>query len=260
VKFEIRPEQIASLNRELKQRAALVGKTIKEVTREEGRPLVRDLVNATAPRQPGIKHTTATAPQADRKLGLNAIENDINRMFRALNTIEAIYNPQTQRFGKEVRRLLRLKAYKELGDILFETKILPFRPKIIDEATEELHRKWRVPSTGKVSAAIKNPWLVVKAPSIKRLIRKLQKRVGYGKSGWSKSLLGMGMGVPAWIDKGGPGDYKPEAGPHRYAITFSNRVSYMQRRAPRILSEALRRRTESLANRSKAILEKRLRG
>lgn len=257
-KFTIPPGAIAELNRELMRRADHIGKGVKQVILEESKPLLRDLVNLTPPRAVGMvptKHSTI-APQAQRKQGMAAIESDINRMFRPLKSIEAIYNPKTRRFADVVQDALDYDNWDDISDLLYEAEILPFKPKILLEATEEFHNKWRVPSTGKLSKRIKNPWLIVNEKSIDDLKRTLKARVGYGKSGWTKALNGLGMGVPGWINKGGPGTHRPEQSKAGvFVLTMGNRVSYMQGRADRIVFEAVNERTRKLFERTEYMLK-----
>lgn len=257
--FQIPNESLAELNREMVRRANVIKKSVRHVILEESKPLLKDLVNLTPPRAVGsvpTKHA-GIAPQSQRKQGIQAIENDINRMFQPLKSIEAIYNPQNRRFADVVQDSLDYDNWDEIEDLLYETEILTFKPKIILEATEAHHKRWRVPSTGKVSKRIKNPWLVVNEKSIDDLKKTLKSRVGYGKSGWTKALNGLGMGIPAWIAKGGPGTYAPnESRAGVFVLTMGNRVSYLQKRANRIVFEAISARIQKLKSRTEFLLNR----
>jgi hypothetical protein len=255
-KFEISASEIAALNRELARRSGVIGKGMQEVIEAEAKPLARDLVNLTTQSSRGSAGLRSVAPQSDRKRGERAIDSDINRMFLPLKKIEAVYNPKTRRFADVVQTMLESNDYEGIADLLESTGILDFHPKIILSAESALHRKFRVKSTGKVSKAIRNPWLVVNEKSIDELKKKLKANVGFAKSGWRASLRGVSLAVPRWIDKSGPGEFKADNGKDKYSITMGNSVDYMQKKAGKIVSRAIQARTESLRKRTEHLLSK----
>lgn len=255
-KFEIPASEIAELNRELSRRAGVIGKGIKEVIQAEAKPMLHDLVRLTTQSTHASVEGRSIAPKADQKRGEKAVEGDINKLFKPLKSIEAIYNPRSRRFADVVQTMLEEKDYDGIADLLESTGILDYHAKIILDADPAIHRRWRVKSTGKVSKQIKNPWLVVNERSIDGLKKGLKKGVGYAKSGWGKSLGALGMSIPAWINKGGPGDYSPKSEADKHSITMSNRVGYMQKNAARIVSRAIQLRTESLRKRTEHLLSK----
>lgn len=256
MKISIPRDQIQQLNRELARRAGVIGTGLKQVVEAESKPLARDLVNLTTQSSRAAANTKTLAPQSDRKRGERAVESDIDRMFLPLKKIEAIYNPKTRRFADVVHTMLDAGDYAGISDLLESTGILDFHAKIILNADPALHRKFRVASTGKVSKAVRNPWLVVNEKSIADLKKKLKGNVGYAKSGWRASLHGVRMAVPRWIDKGGPGEFKSDGGGSRHSITMGNSVPYMQKNADRITSRAIQARTSSLMKRTEHLLDK----
>ncbi len=218
--------------------AEIQRKSNKQLVDQQSRLLVRDMVNFTPP----MKGKKAEGEKSinnptDKQQGEIAVERDLRRMFQPLDSIQAVQKSVALRLNNAFERYYNARDWDSLSKILNESGILPFRPKIIQEPTKELHNKFR-DKRGRVSKKVANPWLVVNARSLETFIKAKKKLVGLAKSGWVKSLRGLKIGVPAWINKGGKGSFSQAGTRDTFSITMANAVGYVSKYHEKIVKRA----------------------
>lgn len=261
--FNLSTDELSRFNRDLIAFTAALDKDIETEVHVQGRLTLRDAINYTPPMQAGHGNTFQTvAPTTQRRQGEKAIENDLNRLYQALNSLDIIASPQSTKLAQQIRRHMRLREWEALGELIKAAGVWPGKgtPKILAEATRDHHKQWRTRSSGKVAGRIKQPFLVASAPSIAKRKREAKKAVGYAKSGWNKAARGLKLPVPNWVARhNGPGIFVREGRKHSFAVTLGNSVPYIQNRADRIRSRAIANRSNAMQRQMDHLATKRTR-
>jgi hypothetical protein len=184
---------------ELEQYARVTGKTLVEAVREQAGYLLVDLLKLTPPCSASFSEPASS----QRKRGLKTIETDIKKQFpsgpevseRAMTLANG-----NRRGAATIRRYVREKQYQKLDTFL--RKITGGKVEMAANgiATEPEHDRNRS-MKGRVSGKRFVAWSPV---NIRDVTREVQKRVGYGKSGWLPCFRQLGVKVPAgygWVQR-----------------------------------------------------------
>ena len=257
--FTIPPAELAKLNAEMLKFAVGVGRDLKEVTQQEGRLLLRDVINLTPPRLPGPNEFRAVAPDAQRKRAALAIKYQIEGAFLAFEGMITRFSPKKSRGGVANYGRVRgyLRDYAQSGRVrAIQTILASFhlRTEVQSKATIEAYKARKNNQPIIVLDALSIPALVT------RLIKEATAKLGKGKSGWNKSARGLGMGskLPKWVaNKAGRGTFTPIEDKNGYSVTMTNSEPHIQKNPDKIVGEAVRRRIKSMQTRLGQTIKKR---
>lgn len=259
VTFSIPPAELAKLNAEMLRFAVGVGKDLEEVTKQEGRLLLRDVINYTPPRVRGNNDFQTVAPRVQRKAAEERITREIESAFLPFVDMITRFSPTKSRGGTTNYSRVRgyLKDYANAGRVrAIQTILAAFHLKteVQSKATLEAYKARKTKA-----------WIIVLDESsigslTKRLIKHAFSKIGKGKSGWNKSAWGLGMGgkVPKWVsDKYGKGTFSEDKGGNGYSVTMTNAEPHIQKNPDEIVGKAIRRRIKSMQTRLAQTIGKR---
>ena len=181
---------------------------------------------------------------AQRRIGKAAVKRDYESAYRAIQSLSIFTDPTNQALGATLARFIKRGQTLSVRELLID---IGFKnPDVALEAIE-LHIRTQRISRGRLK---KKPiqQLILRRPSVNRLLRTLLNRVGQAKAGWP--LEQAGVKAPAWIKRhNSPSIWQDRSNSKdRPSIVFGNRVRYIQRTGGqlRIIKRVLRNRTRQL--------------
>ena len=251
--------ELARFSRAMRIKADKMGENINDVITQQSRLMALDLVNATPPTKAhranlGTGAFRNPAPQMQRKQGLNAVKMDNKRLFQPLRSIDMVRDVLNTPGKNAFKTMVRAGQYDDLAHTIHVMGLLPFKPKIIKDASKEFLNKWR-DKRGRVFRRVKNPFLVVNGSSIKTVLKEQQAKVGLLKSGWVNALKLMGLSVPGWIAKGGKGEASKSRNPFKLSYVFHNQIAYGQKHYDYIVKRVLKHRVESMIKQARGAVK-----
>lgn len=237
--------------------AVITGKKIGDVLRDQARLLTRDLVKGTPPFQ--SRDSSAESFNDQRKVGLNAVERDIRKVFGSIEEIAE----KNMLFGNALLTSLSSRAKngdQNLAQLMVAAGITktPRPAAIIDAPTVALHNQYRQ-SRGRVGRMSSQVYFVKRKGPLLKFIRERKGDVGKGKGGWGISAFRYGFNVPAWIGRHRSGRVEDKA--YQFENPFIrviNTVSYLnqQNQSMRITDYALRDRAVALTDQVRVLMKK----
>jgi hypothetical protein len=255
VRLEIEFDTLA-YRRRVRQFAALTGRRLGEVIREEMRFLVGACINRTPPFS-GRQLSSMGNPGWDgsaKKIGERAVKRDIRRVFRPVTGLdlykenEGFRKAVDERNLKVVRNFLKdslsKKASRRFGGVAFE-------------ADPQYHKEQR-DNRGRVRRGA--PWIaVLDKNSIDTYIKAKQRLVGYARAGWNAAKARFGATgwtlknkfAPGLADDRTHGTEKPHA-------TAANLVPWIQWAEGKlgIVRGAMRQRQKAIEGKIRRIVQK----
>ena len=212
-----------------------------KLLRQQAKLAVLDMVKFTPPFSDATLNEKGHA--GARRVGLEAVARDVQRVFKPLDTIRALDDPP-----RGIAKAIKKKDWKAVEP--FVQNVLENKAaRIFQEADPAMHQRFRNRRGG--ITAKKLSFFVANTGSIKRLIKKKQDHVGKAKDGWSKAASALGLNLPNWITKhGSPGSVKDKSDAKLFQhIDVANLVPYIQAAGAdlRIVSRALQNRARNMA-------------
>ena len=224
-------------------------KMLREINSQVG-VLVKNAVMLTPPTG---SSPMGESPSVQRQSGYDAIEKDIRGKFRPFPL-----KYRDPRVKKWITKNIKAGNYQECSNILNEIGwpndgvIKELTPSILKK---HRNRRGRVIQKGK-------PIMVHSKPSINRMIKKAQQKVGYAKSGWSRAVKKFkAKRIPSWATKlGGKGFARSKVlGTMGWEIVFGNKVYYAGKNHAaklNIMGRALRASRKSILKKIEILLQK----
>lgn len=156
-----------------------------------------------------------------KRAGEKAIKRDVAKVFQPLRSLAFLKNVQ---WAAAVQKMIRRRDIAGLEKFLKEKGV---RNQVIEEATVEIHNQHR----NKRGRAKKSggPYLVLKAPSIKKVEKHQIGHVGKAKAGYVPALRTLGREIPPeWVTRHStPGFVQDRTwNPLKPSIRVSNDVGY----------------------------------
>lgn len=181
-------------------------KSLADIVRKYARICCVELAYRTQPyRKQGWENS--------RVIGTTRVQYDIEKVFRAQQTIERILEKtENDNLRERMQKLFSAGEYKKLGDILYMLGITRDQMEVVPFAKmPPVHKAQRHLSSGRVA---RRPYGFNYAPSLDRYIKAAQKRVGMSKSGWASCARAIGgikgdgaRGIPAWAKRRSHGNH-----------------------------------------------------
>ena len=235
---------MSGLHRQMQRLAYVTHKTTEQVMANQMGLLLRDSVKFTPP--------FGDAPiqesfNVQRTVGRKAVASQITSLFHPLKDSKVF--EQESKLGSALRRLARKRDIVGLEAVLHRAK---FTQEVVDEATADLHERNRG-SWGRVT--VRRPrYLVLNKPSINKLVRSEQAKVGLAKSGWWPAVQRVNgmrttpINIPAWISRQPGSGYlvKIQSG-GQVGFEAANLVPYIQKHVKWIMPKAAANRVRNLA-------------
>lgn len=238
--------------RELRNLYPLSKKSGREFLKQEAKLFVRDVTKLTPAMGGNGDGPTVQSFNDQRRIGRQAVANDINRIFHPANkATQIVDNIRNAKTRNDLRQYMVRGQYDKL-----KTAFRRMNIHFVDTATAEMHRQSRN-SRGRTVGG--KHFLVLEEKSIPKLITLKQKMVGLAKSGWVKAARSLGLQLPKWIsDKAGTGVYLENFSATRDTILVGNTVGFIQSTGARlgIIERALKLRAQSMRHRYEKILNK----
>lgn len=202
---------------DLQRFAAFAKRDTDEVLTDQARLFLRDLAKTTAPmvnfNAPGESYA------AQRRAGLAATKNDIERVFTPLEDLVVIKNAQDPKFAA------RMKGYIQSGRIDYLQTVIPLlepsiRPEDITDSNEKL-RAVHLSQRDKRGRVRRRPhrFFVPKA-LLQSYVKQRQRWVGLLKAGWGVAAARLKVALPQWVSS------QPSSG--RIAMVFGDEASYIR--------------------------------
>lgn len=216
--------------------ADLVGKDTGQVIREKGPALGRYLAEATFPIAGMETSNPDGGSLAARNLGRDAVRRDIGRVYASPAKAYGEMKQQVNANGQPALANAFWRALKK-GDLAYAEQLL--RTSGVRGAGltltkwdgGALHQRKRN-SRGRVGSGSK-PVLVDDPKALKEYGKKIEKRVGFGKSAWINAARQIKPGgrIAAWIaGQAGPGRGVDETRGTEYPkISMTNEVRYIRK-------------------------------
>jgi hypothetical protein len=239
----------AAFNQELNRRLVQWGEAVGVALKQEGKLLVRNCAGFTPP--------TTNAPKVDvanwskqRRAGEAAIQRDIENVFLPVTKIADRFNDK--------KLASRIAKYAEAGEdekIKAVFKDLKIKGQLIKDASPDVHKS----SRGSNGRTLRRTYIVQAERSIKALIGILKRRVGFAKAGWKPAARGLGVTLPAWINRhSAPGAISIRLNTAQPSITIENAVAYAQKhnQTANVIQRALNLSAENLTKRLNATMNR----
>jgi hypothetical protein len=209
---------IAEFSADIERLVRETGRTALDVVLQEGKLLEQDLVKLTPPF--GSAPSTESF-NAQRKVGENAVERDVKRVFHIVD-LDSI---RSDRLRDRLRELVRKQDLAGIKAALKDAKIKV--NDVVREASADIHEKFR-DSRGRVQ---RPKWIWVASDrSLKRYLKAAKAMVGKAKAGWAAGAQALGVRLPNWITRhgSGGGSVQIDRNPQSPQITIRNAVPYIQ--------------------------------
>lgn len=234
--------------------AELQDKTTKEVVLDQGALFCRDAIQLMPP----FGNTPLKeAHGIQRAIGEKAVRRGINRLFRGMDSMWAMRNPEIDKAFKRIaRKKNALEAEVFLREIGFKRVA-----GVVDAPTPELHNKFRN-AKGKVEkgGAQLFTW---KASVVERFRKAKYKLIGLAKAGFVfasvainslRSVKGKAR-IPAWVARhsNAQGAFEDFGSDDSFGIIISNLVPHAQKHDERVKREGWVARTIAAPRQAEAI-------
>jgi len=159
---------------------------MKKYIRAMGKQVAVSLLHRTAPFDIG-KITSAAAAQ---KVGLEAVSNDMDLLWKTHNQIETWFRDD---LGKRMNTYLQNNELEKFNDVML-TMNKPWKAQTVDSRIHHSHRK-----NGRIRKA--SMYYGATPNDAKQYKSKIQARVGWAKSGWGVAAERLGAKLPAIAKK-----------------------------------------------------------
>ena len=231
----------------------------REELRRAGKLLASDIINITPPTAQAGGGTQAQT----RKIGENAVERDIRKIFLERQSVAFAGQGKDKRQGRNIKRLQELwrrGEYELLKAILPKTHWI-HKLEFIDAPRAELHAKFR-DRRGRVSAGFitnshsRTRYVVTDKGALKAYIKKKQAMVGFMRGGWARSLSEFGGSPNAWVARHAhAGSFAEISTQSEVRFSLINRSGTMAgaERDMRILQNAVAHREKMMAKNFEAL-------
>lgn len=249
--------KIERLTERIPKFAALMGKTVAEVMKQQVRLFVKDVVKLTPPfRSWSVRESWSE----QRKAGELAVSNDIQRVFKPLEDLRT-YDSST-RFGQAYTQAVN-ESRSDTLDVLLQrslarggvSKDLADSARSSVQPLNPLHHTQQRNKRGRVR---RNPRVyLVKKREILKYIKEVWKQVGRLKGGWGAAAAKYGVSLPGWITRHASGSVLEKLTTQNPSIMVRNDVPYIaeQNKGDRLVNEAIKRRDEAMARQMEAKLQ-----
>jgi hypothetical protein len=246
-----------ALNKAFQNFVAVERRTAENIIKAETRLLLRDLVKLTPPTVEGENPIRAKLGK-QRRAGLNAVANDIKRLYTPIKKFDLLRRKVR---GKEGKLGRTLRKYVDRGEFAKITDIIHAIPTLnavyagaLKEATKKHHLSWRN-RRGRVYDRKPNTFLVGSEGSIAEVLRSAQAKVGQAKAGWATACEVFKVKIPLWVQNQvhmGGGRFTPGDSPTSESW---NSVNYLQKHGQGIFYRAVAYRIKSLQIRTEKTIE-----
>jgi hypothetical protein len=252
--FRLRTSQFDS---EIRNLIRETQKDAGEVLRQEAKLFVQEAVHLTPPF--GESPSTESY-NAQRKIGLAAVERDIKAAMRAVDDLKFIDKLKKKRLRDRIEKLIHEGNVEGVNAIFKKMKSRYRLATIMQDADPDLHERYR-DRRGRVQNK-RTINIVLRGSSLRRYIREKQKDVGRAKGGWVKAAQGLGVRLPAWITRHSePGEFQDHSRDPNPRIKVGNLVRFIQETGAdlRIVNRALQSRIRNIRTKLERIMNKRRR-
>jgi hypothetical protein len=197
----------AGFTRSLQQYAAVTGKAIGEVVKEQAKLLAKRLQDLTYPK---------TASQGKKRVAI-----DIGKVYLQNSWFENTFGFTKQALGDRVKQLVRSQDVAALEKLFENSQRLN---KIHIEAFDAAKHK-QAQRKGRVNYKQPFSFPLAEQSRVKSLEKEKKAKVGFAKSGWAACYNALGGSVPSWLAKatGHVDEHSQQQDPY---ITLVNDVSY----------------------------------
>tara|TARA_B110000503_G_scaffold136917_1_gene220211 strand:- start:185 stop:1003 length:819 start_codon:yes stop_codon:yes gene_type:complete len=172
--------------------------TIPTLVRRHARLLAVELANRTQPFSVGSTSKNAA------KLGKNAVENDISKVFRTAKTLQSVVDKtQNESLKNRLQKLINSGNNKKIGETFKAVGMINEFELISKSGLAAKHKSQRSPKSGRTWSPKKSMYIATSGLS--PYIKEVQRRVGYSKSAWADCARQIGgvkgdgaRGIPAF--------------------------------------------------------------
>jgi len=240
-------------------KARAVGKGLGEVLRDEASYVGETAAKITPPHSGSMSPSESWGIQ--KKAGQNAVRRDLGMVYISLTSVANQIKDRDEQAAKGYRSEVRKGNVREAQRILYSVGLQQLASKEIGPFDASLH-SLRRDNRGRVTKNGRQQ-VVTDSATLNRYLRAELAKVGKLKKGWylAGKRLPRDPKVAAWVRKatGGAGSLvdKSRKGLNPY-VRLWNEVGYASgaNRTNRFTSMAVRLRTLTLANKTKAMVRK----
>lgn len=204
----------ARLGVQMQELIAMSGITADYALKRYGRQVVRDCHNFTPPGARGSRTSSAA-----KKRGMRNIENDVLGRFTSVDEI----NFRELEVERAIIKYTSGAGYDlKKAETVFRRNKFSWVTNVISNPTVRLHKR---------AMASKDQYVIPTASESGRaeVVKALQKRIGFARSGWSAAMVALKIPVPPWVRRhSGPGFFRVIKDRTNPAIEFANQVPYVQ--------------------------------
>lgn len=235
----------SSLNRTLEAYSAASKKGMKEVVKDFGKRVVRQLYTHTPPSGPTNKGTKARKALEER------IEKDI--MGSPAPSGDVVF----QWSEKHQKTFAIEKTRQKIPGMFVAVNRMPKGATAVNPAQHVSQFRMK-----KGKAAMYRNWNgerpIAKLSEVRRLVRAKKGKVGRLAAGWNAAAASVNLRPPAWISRMGTGEgaavYRHSG--WRYVATYTNRVPYDQQHMQTVAASALRYAENGMKRQTNAMEKK----
>jgi hypothetical protein len=172
--------------------------TIPILVRRHARILAVELANRTQPFSVGSTKSNAA------KLGKNAVQNDISKVFRTKLTLQSVVDKtQNESLKNRLQKLINSGNNKKIGEAFKAVGMINEFQLVAKSGLAEKHKTQRSPRSGRTWSPQKSMYIATSG--LATYIKQIQKRVGFSKSAWAECAEYIGgvkgdptRGIPAF--------------------------------------------------------------
>jgi len=211
--------------------------TIPILVRRHARLLAVHLANRTQPFSVGANSKNA------KKLGQNAVANDLSKVFRTKMTLQAVIDKtQDEKLRERLQKLLIKGDSRKVGEVLKSVGMIKDYEIIAKSGIAAKHKQQRSPRTGRTWSPRNS--MNITTSGLQTYANEIMRRVGFSKSAWAECAERIGgvkgdptRGIPAFakskdnIAKGVIIDGTKSSNPF---ITMTSNIPWASRILPKI--------------------------
>jgi hypothetical protein len=220
---------------------------VKVVLRQQAKLLTSDCAKLTPPFSKAVFGNPASESfAAQKRIGDNAVKTQITGLFMPASKLRDVQGASGPKIADALKRYISSGEFQKFKTYLDRRKIqTPF----VEGATAGLHSAAR-DRRGRVRPKLN--MIVLKADTIRELLKLKLSHVGRAKAGWKKAAALFGLNLPTWITRHETlGDARDDSDdPTNPSITIQNLVPYASELAAdptaRIIERALGFRTRAM--------------
>jgi hypothetical protein len=220
---------------------------VQVVLRQQARLLTSDCAKLTPPFSKAVFGNPASESfAAQKRIGDNAVKTQINGLFMPAAKLRDVQGASGPKVAAALKGYIASGEFQKFKTYLDRRKVqIPF----FEGATAGLHSASR-DRRGRVRAKLN--MIVLKADTIRELLKLKLSHVGKAKAGWKTAAQKFGLNLPGWITRHQtPGAAIDDTdNPTNPSITIQNLVSYAGELAAdptaRIIERALAFRTRAI--------------